>query len=80
MNKKPKIKDSFPDSQFYIDEYITPYRFDKNKYLGDIMVFSKRFSIKLFFVNKLLAETLLLELNVSGFIIAPTFQFCKHLI
>lgn len=39
MIKKPKIKDSFPDSQLYIDEYITPYRFDRKKYLGDIMFF-----------------------------------------
>ena len=41
MIKQPKIKDSFSDSQFYIEEYITPYRFDRNKYLGDIMVFER---------------------------------------
>ena len=79
MIKQPKIKDSFSDSQFYIDEYITPYRFDRNKYLGDIMVFERNgFVSKLFSINKLLAETLLVELYLSGFIIAPTFLWCKR--
>ena len=39
------------------------------------MVFARNgFPSKLFLVNKLLVETLLIELYLSGFITAPTFQ------
>ena len=34
-----KLDDSFPTSQFYIDGYATPFRRDRNKFRGGILIY-----------------------------------------
>ena len=39
MISKIKVDHSFPDGQFFLDGFKTPFRLDRNRNSGDIMLF-----------------------------------------
>ena len=39
MISKTKVENSFPNGQFFLDGFGTPFRLDRNRNGGDIMLF-----------------------------------------
>ena len=65
MISESKIDDSFPDSQFFLDGYSTPYRLDRNRNGGGIMLFVRNdIPSKMISIEKLPTESFLIELNL----------------
>ena len=65
MISESKIDDSFPDSRFFLDGYSTPYRLDRNRNGGGIMLFLRNdIPSKMISIEKLPIESFLIELNL----------------
>ena len=60
-----KTDDSFPDSQFFLDAYSTPYRLDRNRNGGGIMLFVRNdIPSKMISIENLPTEGFLIKLNL----------------
>ena len=60
-----EIDDSFPDSQFFLDEYSTRYGLDRNRDGGGIVLFvHDGIPAKIISIKKLSTKSFLLELNL----------------
>ena len=65
MVSESKVEDSFPDSQFFLDGYSTPYRLDRNRNGGGIKLFVRNDNpSKMISIEKLPIESFLIELNL----------------
>ena len=69
-----KLEDSFPNSQFLVDGFSEPFRIDRNRSGGGVMIYVRdvipsKFLTKHFFPNDI--EDLFVELN---------FRKCKWLL
>ena len=66
MISESKIKESFPDGQFFLDGYSTPYRLCRNRNGGGIMLFVRNgIPSKTIPIEKLPTESFLTELNLT---------------
>ena len=60
-----KTDDSFPDSQFFLDAYSTPYRLDRNRNGGGLMLFVRNdIPSKMISIENLPTEGFLIKLNL----------------
>ena len=65
MVSESKIDDSFPDNQFFLDGYSTPYSLDRNRNGGSIMLFVHNdIPSKMISIEKLPTEGFLVKLNL----------------
>ena len=65
MISESKIDDSFPDSQFFLDGYSTPYRLDRKRNGGGIMLFVRNhIPSKMNSIEKLPIESFLIKSNL----------------
>ena len=65
MISESKIDDSFPDSQFFLDGYSTPYRLDRKRNGGGIMLFVRNhIPSKMISIEKLPIESFLIKSNL----------------
>ena len=65
MISESKIDYYFPNSQFFLDGYSTPYRLDRNRNGGGIMLFVRNdIPSKMISIEKLPTESFLIELNL----------------
>ena len=69
-----KIDDTFPISQFYMKGYSEPYRLDRNRNCGGIMIF-----IRQYIPSKLLKKHTFLE-NIEGLFVEINLRKSKWLI
>ena len=61
-----KIDDSFPESQFSLNGYSTPSRFDRNRNGGGIIFFVRNdIPSKMISTKKLPTESFLIKLNLK---------------
>ena len=64
MISEPKLDDSFPDSQFLIAGLSKPFRLDRNRNDGSIMLFIRSdIPAKVIFTDKNPFESFYVELN-----------------
>ena len=65
MISESKIDDSFPDSQFFLDGYSTPYRLDRKRNGGGIMLFVRNhIPSKMISIEKLPIESFSIKSNL----------------
>ena len=64
MISKTKVDHSFPDGQFFLDGFKTPFRLDRNRNSGDIMLFIRNdIPAKVFSTDDRSTESFYVELN-----------------
>ena len=64
MISETKVDHSFPDGQFFLDGFGTPFRLDRNRNSGGIMLFiRKNISAKVFSTHDRSIESFYVELN-----------------
>ena len=61
MISETKLDDSFPDGQFLTENYHAPFRFDRNEYRGEIILYVPEGNLLKYFVMIFLLQRVFLS-------------------